>query len=328
MLIWSLNSGKTRVFWNKKDISHFFPEKHESNQVEFQWESRTGDRFHIIAHAKPPAYGQQYDFFIGDTSFFSLPHVSALRPINLGVERRRSSSHHSQSSPSRLEHKKEQSLCEQQVVVETAPHSLGFRLSMAGLGTPEKSLVDDLEDELTSDMCTNTLESLRRRVTVLIPDVEDMVSRAIINAFSEDHDSISYDSSSSSGNEPQTPIDIEAEAVCETKSWMNLNVEYAPRPDVEEQKRVFMQKQVDSVFMHVRHERLAEDAATAILSGVATLLGKRLIRPIKQDALILEDLDKNVDVEGLIGILCAYGEVREASVVPGRRFGKRMYGLF
>jgi hypothetical protein len=323
ILVWSIKTGKTKVIWNKSDISHLFPEKQQSDKVQFSWESRSGETFQIVAHRKQTSINPQYNFLVGSTSFFSLPHVSELRVIETEGDicdpaYVRDLQHHSEIRT------QGSADCELQDN-EEMPLDLGFRLSMAGLA-PNATVgtFDDLEDELTSDFFQHNLESLRQRVTASIPEAEDMVSRAIVNAFSEDRDSqTSFDSSSSCGSLAQTPIQIEADAIWETTEWIALNVDYAPCPDVEDQKRVFMQKQIDAVFMHVRNERLNEDTATFVLSRVGTLLGMRLTNPVPIDTLILNDLDKNVDVETLIGSLCAFGEVKEAAVSVGRRFGKR-----
>ena len=56
--------------------------------------------------------------------------------------------------------------------------------------------------------------------------------------------------------------------------------------------------------------------------NVATLLGLPDIPSPANDTLILDVLDKSSDVETLIADMCEYGEVKEASVCKGRRFGK------
>lgn len=332
-----MKSGKTKVFWNKSNISHLFRQPQQYETVEFNWETRSGEKFQIVANAKPNPTTPQYNFIISDNSFFSLPHLSELRGMKLGVESFADNitCEDGSGSVSGSDPCIEVEICksleepsEPEFNFEDQPvPNLDFRLSMAGFAPAEQKFVfvDDLEDDLTADVFTNNLESLRQRITSLIPDTEDMVSRSIINAFSEDRDSMtssSFDSSSSWDSVPQNSPQIEVDAIWETIAWVNLNVACVPRPDVEDQKRDFMQKQIDSVFMHVRHERLTEEAATTILSSIATLLGTRLNNPISEDTLILSDLDKNVDAEVLVGSLCVYGEVKEAAVSKLRHFGK------
>ncbi|KAL3935714.1 MAG: hypothetical protein SGARI_002856 [Bacillariaceae sp.] len=209
----------------------------------------------------------------------------------------------------------------------------GFRLSMAGLApssefTPpsqvQDDLVDDLMDDLASASFNNVLESLRKRITSIIPNSNDMVSRAIIKALSDDV----YESSSCNGSLVSSSLDsvaqsateIAAEAVSETTGWINLNVQYAPRPDVSEQKREFLQKQMDSMFMHTHNERLTEDSAARILSDVATLLGISLRTSVPRDTLILKDLGKNTDSEVLLSSLMLYGEIYEVGMAVSQRF--------
>lgn len=325
-LIWSVKSGKTKVFWNKANISHLFHEGGQSDRVEFTWEARSGDRFRIMAHAKPLHTSPQYNFLIGNVSFFSLPHVSELQSCHFVIDEEQvpaSAENIPATKPNVEVWTDKATETETQADTDVRPMDLGFRLSMAGLKPSEQGSYDDLEDELTSEFFTNNLEPLRHMVKSMIPGTEDMVSRAIINAFSEDRDSqTSFDSASSCDSASHKSIYVEAESILETKEWVTLNVECAPRPDVEDQKRVFMQKQIDATFMHVRHERLSEEAAVRLLSSVATILGIRLSTPIINDTLIITDLDKRVEVDHLIVALCVYGEVKEAAVLGGRRFGK------
>ena len=318
-----MKSGKTKIFWNKRDISHLFVEKQQFHGVQFSWERRPGEKFQVLAFAKDTGSIPQYNLRIGDFNFYSLPHVSELRSFEFGVDSSRPPSKDSKASPkssTEIGHESGSPVDDQPTSEE--PQDVDFRLSMAGLATPDtRTVLDELEDELTADLFTNSLESLRQRVTALIPETEDMVSRSIINAFSEDPDSLRSFGSLSLDSMPQCSIQIETDVIWETTGWITLNVEGASRPEVEEQKRMFLQKQIDFVFKHVRNERLSEDEATTILSSVATLLGTRLNQPITKDTLIINELDKNLDVEALILSLCVYGEVKEAAISGGRGFG-------
>jgi hypothetical protein len=315
VLIWSIQSGKTRVFWNNSNITHLFREEQRFDRVVFGWESRSGAKFKIVAHAKPVASEPQYNVFVDETSFLSLPHVSDLAGVHIAAEDVASDA--GSSVPD---------LCGQEpaqgsVYLELPPE---FAKQPEGLA-PETTAVftfDDLEDELTSEFKTHNLESLRHRVTCSIPATEDLVSRAIVNAFSDDRDSYSSFDSSSCGSMPQTAFDFEAEALWETNDWISLNVDYAPRPDVADQKRAFLQGQIDSIFMHTRHGRLGEDAAVSILVNVATLLGLPVIPSIPNNTLIINALEKRVDVDSMIDQLCEYGEVKEAAICSAGRFGK------
>ena len=145
-----------------------------------------------------------------------------------------------------------------------------------------------------------------------------------MKALSDDvNDLSSCDSSlgsSSLDSAAQSACEISAEAIFETMEWINLNVQYVPRPDVVEQKGHFLQQQMDVMFMHARHERLTEDAVVRVLFDVATLLGIPLRTTAPRDTLILKDIKKGLDCETLLGSLIVYGEIYEVGMAAGQRF--------
>jgi hypothetical protein len=323
-LIWSVKSGKTRVFWNGINISHYFREEQLFEQVNFSWESRSGERFQIIANEKQCEDQPQYDLLIDRSSFFSLPRPSQLRAV-------RAYDIASEISFSSFEDDdRTQNLTDVEPTTEHTedrlgadPQDLDIHLAIADLAPSSEmpEIHDDLEDELTSELFTNNLESLRHRLTTMMPEVEDLVSRAIINAFSEDRDSSSSLSSCSFDSMEYSPIRIEVSSLWDALSWMELNIDYAPRADAEEQKRLFLQKQVDAIFVHVRHENLTEDAAVRILCNVATLLGMELAVPLRKDTILLREVSRNAEEEEVLCSLRSYGEISEAAMSKGRRFG-------
>jgi hypothetical protein len=308
------------VFWNRINISHFSPEKRYAEKIDISWESRSGERFRIEAFESPSVFGPQYDFLLDNTSIFSRSHISELTP-RVPVGDRMDTSVRSDSE--------DDTLTEGTTESNDVPiQNLGFRLSMAGFAPPGEQQ-DGLVDDLTPTSFTNVLESLRRSVTELVPNSEDMVSRAIIGALSEDQfESNCYSRQSTSSLESvPTAMEIEANAILDTTDWINLNVQYAPRPDVEYQKRAFMQKQMASVFMNALHGHLEEASAARILSDIATLLGLTANTIIPRDTVILSDLDKSTYSESLIVALCVYGEIREVAIATGHRGGKLFAGL-
>lgn len=319
VLIWSVVSGKVRVFWNSSNISHLFPQRRYAEKVDISWQSRSGERFRIAASESSNVFGPQYDFLIDDTSIFSLNHLSELGSVVL-VEDRMDTSVRSESENG--------TLSEGTIQYDDVPtQNLGFRLSMAGF-TPSSEPQDSLEDDLTPTSVTNVLESIRRLVTELIPNSEDMVSRAIINALSEHQfeTSCSWESSSSLESSTPTGLQIEADAILDTADWINLNVKYAPRPDVEYQKRAFMQKQMATIFMNVRQGRQEEASAARTLNNIAALLGVTTNETIPRDTLILKELDKGTVAETIVVALCEFGEIREVAIATGHRGGKWVEG--
>jgi hypothetical protein len=362
ILIWSVVSDKVRVFWNKNNISHLFREKRTGaaarKVVNISWESRSGVKFQISAHheSKNPGGGTktssnhsnrntpqlppQYDFLLDDISIFSLKHVSELNPYVISIDNTvglEILSETSLDSSSRSEGY----ISDDPETLQLLQHTpdTGLRLSMAGFNS-SCEFNDVVMDDLASSSLTNTLESLRPVVTSLISNSEDMVSKAIINAFLEDdalvpHSSSSLglnsmigsssSSSSSISSMVKTDTQIEADTLYDTTEWVNFNVICAPRPDVEEQKRAFLQKQMDIIFMHARHERLTEEAASRILLDVATLLDVPVLSSsIQRDTLIIRDL-KGIDADTLIATMMVHEELHEVGVASNRRFGKSIH---
>jgi hypothetical protein len=355
-LVWSILSGKIRVFWNKSDITHLFRESRQERRerVDISWEARSGANFRILARdvaesssetiksghgqqqqhqaSKPSCH--QYDLLVDGQSVFTFPHISQLVFPAMEIV----------GMPPRdlegSEHKCEERSDDVSSIDYDLPDSyhhneaigVGLRLSMAGFTPaehPEELLMDDLTDDLTSTSLNNALESLRGRIIEMIPFSDGMVSKALVHALSEEtsdscHSVRSWDSCSSSfGSGPSSiAMQFEADVLKDTVDWINHNVQYAPRPDVEDQKRDFLQRQMDIVFVHVRQERVSVEGAARVLCDVATLLGMTLTTDVRKDTLMLKDLDKGINTETLIDSLCPYGDLKEVGIASGQRFGK------
>jgi hypothetical protein len=186
------NSGKTKPFWNKSDISRFFPERDFCEMGDLEWESRYGEKIQFKGHANPVPGQPQYDLLVQGVSFASLSHVSEL----VGYDDDTSALTNDEPYEEWLEHGSrhgsvpaEIKACDSIEEEEVAPEeeSFDFRLSLADLLPSDEVEVvpGGIEDELTSQLNCSTLENLRFRVTASIPETEAMVSRAIINAFSD-----------------------------------------------------------------------------------------------------------------------------------------------
>jgi hypothetical protein len=336
VLVWSVKSGKTRLFWNKTNITHLFRDARNTEQVNVQWKSRSGESFEISCHEATTRVDPQYDLLVDGVSIFSLSHLSELDPKVVLANHMQL--HSKQQETHMATEVRSESITDTR---SDGDHSMecdafqenlnaGFRLSMAGL-TPSSQFAppceqkDDLMDDLPSTPFTNVLESLRHRITDIIPDSKDMVSRAIVKALSDDiYDSSSCSSSLGSysfDSSHPSAMQIAAEAIWDTSEWINLNVHYAPRPDVLEQKREFLQRQMDIMFLHAHHERLTEEVAARVLSDVATLLGMPIRITVPRDTIILKDLDRTTDSESLLISLMVYGEIQEVGMPSnGQRF--------
>lgn len=319
-LVWSVVSDKVKIVWNKRNISDFFPEERVAGKVDVSWESRSGEKYRIFAH-ESPVRSPQYDFFIDGVSIFSLQHVSELSATTIIVDNLADCEVLSETSMDSASSRG--SISDYDNETRQAPDA-GFGLSMAGL-----SPCDPLDDDLTSSYSfTNILEHLRGVVTSIIPNSEDMVSRSIINALSEDKNSCEpysrthYESSSSLSSMGQMPTQIEANLLYETTEWASLHLPCSQRPDVQEQKRLFLQKQMDFVFVHARHERLTEDTAARILYNIATLLDYPIRQSFERerDTIIIRDLKNEINLDALTGATVVFGELREVGVASNRTF--------
>jgi hypothetical protein len=211
---------------------------------------------------------------------------------------------------------------------------LGYRLSMAGLssrsglGSTTTTKTEPV-DELHSELYSSTLESLRDQLTEVLPQTEEMVSRAIIQAFFSDcsassspHDDM-YSSSSGScaviDNRDQQVI--EADALWEAREWVSLNVDVAPRPDVQELALSYMQKQIEGVFVRVRNEEISSEEAARQLLSVAAVLGLTFNSSVPLDTIILFGLDKLTPLNEFLYAMTAFGPVQAAAISSrGRDF--------
>lgn len=328
-LVWSVLSGKIRVYWNKFNISHMFRERRAAREkVDIGWNSRCGASIRILATAVQQQNSRQYDFLVDGISIFSMPHISDLVPV-VEIEDAVPSLHPSElrsdgSCEERSDEDVGSSDCDGGDTYQEMDVSM--RLSMAGF-TPCEPQDEMIVDDLTSLSLNNVLDDLRTRIIDLIPNSEDMVSRAIVQALSveaaECSQSVrSWDSSCSSESVTPSVMQIEADIIRDTTEWINHNVQCAPRPDVQDQKRAFLQRLMDVVFVHARQERVSLEGATRILGDVATLLDLRLYREVPRDTVILSGLDKHLNENALISTLCAYGELKEVGMAAGHRFGK------
>lgn len=319
-LVWSVHSGKTRVYWNGTNISHYFRQDQIFEEVNFSWQARSGETFNIVALEKSPAEGPQYDLLVDGKSFFSFPRISQLRAANSDDV----ASDISLASSFGGEITSTEAMTEDADDVFVRYYASSdplARKQTPDINSPSSVIRYSLEDELTSELFSNNLESLRNRTTSLIPGVEDIVSRAIINAFSEDRSSSSSFSSCSFESNVICPIHIESNVIWDTLSWLEHNVNYAPRPDVEEHKRLFLQKQTDTIFTLVRKESLTEDEAIRILCNIAALLGLEINGSHRRDTILIQRIKNHVDEEDVVCSLGVFGDVVAAHVSRMRKFG-------
>ena len=323
VLLWSLKSGKTRVFWNRRDISNFlFNTDGRSGMVELSWETRSQEKLHLLAHSESIPGSAQYDLLIDGVSFFRLPSKE------MG-DRNKSNAVAASVGPSSITASE---LAESRALSSNGdlsddgsipdpeiPHEdLGLRLSMAGFNTG--GVQRDPVDELHSDVYSAMVESLRTEITAHLPQSEALVSRAIIHAFFPDNDSETSPSDGSFSITERDAQQEEADALCNADEWAKLNLEYAPAPDVEDRVLSYFQKHVETLFSYVRNEELNPSDASRILLNVAAVLRLEFNKPLLSNTVVLQGLDRKIAIEDFLSILDAYGPVEAAGVAKTRCF--------
>jgi hypothetical protein len=362
-LVYSMVSKKTRVFWNKTNVSNLFRNStprsggsadHSTNShgsIEFSWQTRGGETVQIVANSE--SVTGTANLFIDGTNFDSLPHISDLgcsssndyNDIIHDVQHPTMSIEAVQT-PSTLATETQVDGFDDGASTESmsdlglgdpldAPRSvrgddLGYRLSMVGLssGGLSSSTTAGAEpaDELYSERYSSMLDTLRSQLMDCLPQTEEMISRAIIQAFFSDCSSSSHDdmyssSSGSCGVDNRDQQMMEADALWEAREWVSLNVDVAPRPDVQELALRFMQKQIEGVFVRVRNDDISSEEAARQLLSVAAVLGLSFNNTVPVDTIILVGLDKATPVDEFLHVMAAFGPIQAAAISSrGRDF--------
>lgn len=331
-LTWSINSGKTSLLWNNKNISHFFPSTESRpppRNVDYNWQSSSGVGFHIDAHAMPPDNGgQQYELYIDGRSFFSLPSASEFLAMRRSEARDvvRVTPDKTPCRPT-LERDgvgviSEMSIEEEETFPEV-PQDVHQRHDISSSCTEE-----DSEDALRSEMYSSSLDALRGEMSNAVPELDEMMSRAIVYAYSEDHESlgssIANDSFGSFATEDELdPAETEADALCETYQWMKWSSLHEESSVLYDLKLEFMRKQVESMVAHARHDRLSPHAASTIMIGMAAILNFKLARKMQHSTVILTGMRMDITTREVYLALSTFGEIQTVSTARGENgFGE------
>jgi hypothetical protein len=178
-------SGKIRVYWNSSEITRYFRQRHlptdSNNQtVEFSWTTRSDEVIRIVGSVDNSLSDDsiQFNLFVDGINFKDLCTVAQLG--------RRFGQRPDQRSPQDAtgsQRSLDSSLATNDVEADQSSElEQGFRLSMVGFNSMTSG-EDEINDELHSDLYSNSLTSLRNQIVSCLPQTEEMVSRAIMNAF-------------------------------------------------------------------------------------------------------------------------------------------------
>jgi len=188
---------------------------------------------------------------------------------------------------------------------EDDPQQLS-RLAAAGF-TYQFDMEDDLVSEMYTSTLTSALDTLRDEVSGLVPETEEMISKAIINAFSEDHDSDTSNESLLSSWED--PTQIEADLFAEIIEWLKWARDFISPYDMQDRKREFMEKHVEKMVSHVRHDRMSSVDASQILHRIAAVLKMETTREPETDTVLFTNLNSLTTSEDLRKEMEGYGDV-------------------
>lgn len=332
-----------RVYWNNSSINHYFrPSSLSAGTAELTWRARSGQTFQIV---RGPSRKAELDLLVDGVSFAQLPtlgklgrmiseNASATHAAEKAVEDR-SPGNDEELERLRLDCAPDFSdvsdldstdLFDDAFASSSTKNPSGLRLSLEGLNgstSIDQALQDAIHDELHSDLYSPVLESLRLQITTSLPQTEEMVSRAIMNAFFRDSSSLqSLDSLSLDSADAVDPYQVEVDCLWEATEWVRLNVEYAPRPDTEDMALEFFQKRTDEILCRVRQEELTSDEAARILLSVAAALGLKFASPLPQTTIILNGLEKGVTKDDIYSVLATFGDVEATAIAKAtHRFG-------
>lgn len=188
---------------------------------------------------------------------------------------------------------------------------------------------EDLEDALKSDLYSSSLDALRGEMTSAVPELEEMMSRAIVYAYSEDHDSLgscsfANDSYGSFGTQDELdPAETEADALFETYDWMKWTALHEAATDIYDLKLDFMRGQVEKIVAHARHERLSPHAASSIMIGIAAILNLKLARRMQRSTVILAGMRSDVTTKEVYCALNIFGQIETVCTAMGEHgFGE------
>lgn len=328
-LIWSVKSGKTRLVWNGADVTNLFTPRVSPEMVEISWMTQMGISLRVVAHAEEIDGVNQYDLFVDTDSFFGFPALDELLPHESAPERDEKLASSFSDFEARYESQQE-ALSDAGSGANFCPiptADVGFRLSMVGLNAVADISHNEIKDELHSELYSPMLESLRSQISEYLPQLEDEVSRAIINAFYVDpdatQDSISATSSSSSLESALTtsnadPYQVEADALRETYEFVAANrKKLSSSDDCCDLYHTYMQKRIDSVFVKVRNDELKPEQATRILLSIASVLRLKFAKPMPRDTVVFTGLSTSVTAEDLYKAIIPYGCVSATAVASG-----------
>lgn len=308
-------SGKIRIFWNSSEISRYFRQRHfpidssfSNRTVEYSWTTRSDEVLRIVGCVDADD-SIRFDLFIDDVNFKDLCTVA-----QLGRKFEQTPDQRSPIDESGSQRSMDSSLVTIDVEADQSSdlEQQGFRLSMVGLNSMTSG-EEEISDELHSDLYSNSLTSLRHQIVSCLPQTEVMVSRAIINAFFVESQSVEPTYAFRTMDEVDCS-QIEIDYIFEAMRWVRLNVDVAPRADVDDLLLQFLQMCIDTIFLLIRSEQLNSDEAARVVLSVASVLGLEFAVNVASDTIILERLPPGITKGNLYQVLSEFGDIEAISI--------------
>lgn len=214
------------------------------------------------------------------------------------------------------------------IVESLADDLVGLRLSLVGLGLPAKASTsrqrrktfDHQGDQLHSELYSSVLETVRVQLIERVPRItEDMISRAIINAFA--HAMVlprSGRDATKGGEAPKNSdlFQVKADHLGKALVLAEL-IEHKTKDTHCKKIEEFLQEVLDDVFLQIRREELlsSKEVVGAVLA-VVSILQLAVDEPfdLPQDTIILVGLPGSATRHGLGQCLSGFGVVNEVAI--------------
>jgi RNA recognition motif. (a.k.a. RRM, RBD, or RNP domain) len=344
----------THVFWNGRDITHLVRKREygagPETTLEFSWSIRGGETIMIFVNfsASVTSERDRYVLFVDGDTFTNFPTLRDLdeslhdSTIHMTMEDRRSpendaccareggeADHPLQSS---IENSSDCSLhLSMEYPRAIAPGTeMGFRLAMAGLDR-QFTLEDtkrnhEIKDELHSDLFSPVLESVREQITSYLPQADDVVSRAITNAFCAEDSSCSLGSSDTTSislmsNEGKDALSIEANMLRDAYSWSNKVKASEANDDLDCARLEFLQRRIDELFLGIRNDCLEPEEVARIALNVAAQTGLRMTKPLPARTILINGIPQGTSEGELLLAFSRFGEMDSVAIASTRQFG-------
>ena len=202
----------------------------------------------------------------------------------------------------------------------------GVRLSLAGLSSRNGTYSqcskssDDHRDELHSHLYSSVLETIRTTLVECIPQVtEEMISRAIINAFADSNIERRNQDAMESDDTLHDKYQDEVNTLCKAYDFMQgrLN-QFGKRKKIKD----FLQTVLDASFLKIRREEItsSDEVLRTMLSVLSILQMKvetaAVILPM--DTILLRGLTNNTSRIQLEQELSRFGKIKYVAIANNK----------